>query len=406
MSKNKIGKTTPMELSCRPDPKNKKRLICEEDEVQTKDLVMRDENNGLMTDLPNNNRPNIVIGAINVGTEPVKAYFKNRWQKFYHESRPKRHLHFIVDLVLALAVIGLLVFNVFIFQQNEKLKQAAVSVTEFKMSLSPQKIALGQKTQLDLDYFNSGDKPLKQAKFVFKVLHGLQVISVQGGTWDVSNSLVEIGDVLPISTGKLSVILQSTALGRAEVFVDFSSVDKNGRLVSQQSQGAFVEVASAELKVAGQARYYSPEGEQLGRGPLPPQVGKTTKYQLYLSIQRPMVDMEGVVVQAKLPQNVEWDNFVPLNKQAVSYDIMTGMLTWNIGKVYASVDLSPVMPVTSFRVSLTPDAWQKGQEAVLLEQIKVSGKGILNGVIFKGDSPDLTTGLTGDTQAQDKGMVE
>ncbi|MDP3244879.1 MAG: hypothetical protein Q8M83_04465 [bacterium] len=408
MPKKEKTNNNPVELFCRPDPKNKKRLVCKETEAkQTNLAVPQTEIEPISEDTAvTNGRPNIVIGAINIGTEPVKAYLKNRWQRFYQESQPKRHFHFIIDLLLAAAVLGLLIFNVMAFRQGQQAKQAATPVAEFKMTLMPTKIALGQKTQLDIDYFNSGDKPLDQAKFVFKVLRGLQVISVQGGAWDAVSSFIQIGDVLPISTGKVAVMLQSVALGKGEIFVDFASEDKNGRLVNQQSQGAFLDVVTPELKVLGQARYFSPEGEQLGRGSLPPKVGKTTKYQIYLSIQRPVVDMEGVKVQAKLPQNVEWDNFVPLNKEAISYDIMSGILTWNIGKVYASVDLSPIMPVASFRVSLTPDAWQQGQEAVLLEQIKVNGKGILNGVLFKGESPDLTTNLTGDVQAQGKGVVE
>ena len=58
------------------------------------------------------------------------------------------------------------------------------------------------------------------------------------------------------------------------------------------------------LRIFPDAHYYSLEGDQIGRGPLPPVVGKETKYWALITVQNGTSEVGSVVVTAQLPANV------------------------------------------------------------------------------------------------------
>ncbi len=149
-------------------------------------------------------------------------------------------------------------------------------------------------------------------------------------------------------------------------------------------------VLENNLGLKSSVRYYSPEGDQLGRGPIPPQVGQTTKYWIFMQVTNDVRDMNDVRLSANLAANVVWTNqtSVTIGKN-INYDAATKTVSWALSKV----KVNPANISLAFELGLTPSADQRGDVVNLLENITISGTDALTGKRVTHALSDLTTEL-------------
>lgn len=416
--KQEKPKLQPIELECEKDPKDPKHLVCEEKDSSPVPFENREEKRlkpleerGL-TETGDPKRvlvseegegSNIIIGAINIGARPVKEFFRSRHERFYHPSKPGGRLHFAVDLFLIGAVLALIVLSLLFFFKGRSSVSPEPEI-DFKMSLSSMETALGGTVLLNFSYFNGEEEELKDARIVLKSLDGMDVISVKGGDWDGTTSTISLGDAPALSSGRIEVQLKSVKAGKSEISAVFAYLDKNNNLYGEMHQ-VFVDTLLPEVKLNSFVRYYSAEGEQLGRGPLPPKVGSTTKYQAVWLAEKAITSLDEVIVSGKLGENVKWTGFAPLGGD-ISFNQLTREVVWKAGRVSGSLEANQETKGVVFEIAFTPDISQAGKEAILIRNIKIQGKDSATGTILRSEAPDITTNLIFDTKAQGKGIVE
>ncbi len=154
------------------------------------------------------------------------------------------------------------------------------------------------------------------------------------------------------------------------------------------------------LSLESIGRYYAPQGDQLGRGPLPPVVGSQTKYWIFVNIGRTTNALENVNIEGFLADGVTFTG-----KQTVSvgdpmtYDAGSNSVSWN------SSYLEPTFPPGSkivglaFEVSITPNANQAGTNPTLLTDIRISGQDAVTGDYVGASGQAVTTAIPYDTYA-------
>lgn len=156
---------------------------------------------------------------------------------------------------------------------------------------------------------------------------------------------------------------------------------------------------AGELRVTASARYFTPEGDQVGRGPLPPRVGQTTKYWVTWDAQNILRKVDRVAVRAILPNGVEWaGRAMVTDGDGPTFDAASRTVTWTIGKLERSMS-------ASFELAVTPTVGQMGSFAVLLGETKAQGVDDL-GTELTVAASTVTTELPLDQRAQGKGRVE
>ena len=162
---------------------------------------------------------------------------------------------------------------------------------------------------------------------------------------------------------------------------------------------------NSDLVLVGAARYYTEEGDQLGFGPLPPAVGKTTRYWIFWSVDNNLNDVSGVSASAVLPPNVSWTGKISVSLGQLNYDSAKRVVSWQAGDIshYAG-EISPKQGA-AFEVALTPTTEQIGSEPTLLGQIKIYGKDNFTDQFLENQGSDLTTNLIYDSLAGGKGKV-
>jgi len=158
---------------------------------------------------------------------------------------------------------------------------------------------------------------------------------------------------------------------------------------------------SSYLEIQAFGRYYY-EGEQLGRGPLPPVVGEETKYWLFWNIANTTNKVKNVKVSAKLPANVSWTGEQGFSSD-LKYNPANREVSWFINEINTHTGVIYPSMGAAFAVKLTPSASQTGKEPLLLKDIKISGEDEFTGQFLENYAANISTNLIYDERAKMKG---
>lgn len=133
---------------------------------------------------------------------------------------------------------------------------------------------------------------------------------------------------------------------------------------------------ATELNLNSSVRYYSDDGDQLGRGPLPPVVGQTTKYWVFVQLNNTTNPIKEASLDISLNSNA---NFT--GKQSVtigpSLNHSKGIVSWKYREVPAHSQTG-----WYFEVAVTPTPQQLGQNIDLVKTINFSAVDKTTGKTF------------------------
>lgn len=124
----------------------------------------------------------------------------------------------------------------------------------------------------------------------------------------------------------------------------------------------------SELKLIGSALYYSNDGQQLGRGPLPPEINKETKYWISLNIKNGSNRTEKCELVAELPKNIVWTGQSSVSDgNNLKFDETNNNVNWNISSILPYDNLG-----IYFLVSLTPSESDIDKTPILLKNAQIT----------------------------------
>lgn len=161
-----------------------------------------------------------------------------------------------------------------------------------------------------------------------------------------------------------------------------------------------VPVAPPGPTLSAELRYYTAEGEQLGRGPLPPRVEEKTEYWLVAQIAtagRTLVDAE---LAATFAPDVTWAAKASTAIVGAGSPRGATALRWRLGEVTSSV-ASP--STAAFAVAYRPRPDAVGREPVLVESLLLRGRDAETGQPVELRLGPFTTAVPHDLRALEKG---
>jgi hypothetical protein len=230
-------------------------------------------------------------------------------------------------------------------------------------------------------------------------------------TW-TKKQIASLGKIAPGEEGALSFSVPAAALPAqlnphsayglavtAELAPATLDGEKTTRTV--RSQATSIGFRS-DAALSAEAHYFSDEGVQLGKGPLPPKVGEATTSRVTWRITNTAHELEKLYATATLPENVTWGGNATAEAGAVTYDAKTRTVRWDLNWLPLAVgDLR-----AAFDVTLTPSAGQKGTVPTILGATTFGARDKAIGKDFALLAPELTTAFVGDELAKGKGRVE
>ena len=172
-------------------------------------------------------------------------------------------------------------------------------------------------------------------------------------------------------------------------------------------------LGSVEIPVASQVilesfgRYASPQGDQLGRGPLPPYVGEETKYWVFMTITGTTAELSNVKLEADLGANVQFTGKQSVSVgNAVSYNVSQHSVNWSIGSIGPTLSPGSTIISVAFELAITPTEDMVGTTPVLMSRPLITGTDTNTGVFVTASGATVTTDLPHDSMAAGFGTVE
>lgn len=294
---------------------------------------------------------------------------------------------------------------------GEYVEQATTSggtnVLDPKITLSVSGKNVGRPGELipySLEYKNDGDLTLTNVSFALISEDGIvaEKINLSETTLAPGDKFTSTANVrLPQTLPGALATKNNPALGFGFVIKGKLGTDN----VTISSPKWSVKIAST-LGISATARYYSAEGDQLGRGPLPPLVGKTTKYWVFFNVTNTTNNVDNVSVTGTLPANISYTGKATVSAgDPIIFDPGTRTVTWNAGSVAPFPGSATDAVGAGFEVALTPTANQTGTYPALLSNIKINGSDSFTALELNANAADLNTKLIDDTKAAATGPV-
>lgn len=163
---------------------------------------------------------------------------------------------------------------------------------------------------------------------------------------------------------------------------------------------------AGRVETAGVARYYTNEGDQIGRGPLPPRVGAATRYWVVLKAENGASEARDARMTIQLPDYVTWTG-----KAAVTagFEVQASedgtLLVWNIGSIPAHAGVSSSAPNVSLELALTPTASQANTSPRLISGATLTATDSWTGLSLSSSQGPLTTELPTDPFIEGRTVV-
>ncbi|MBT7007226.1 hypothetical protein HN958_01840, partial [Candidatus Falkowbacteria bacterium] len=141
--------------------------------------------------------------------------------------------------------------------------------------------------------------------------------------------------------------------------------------------------------------YFTAAGDQLGRGPVPPEAGEETKYWVFAKVVNDIHAVNDVKITATLPFNVMWTNKsnVPVG-DPITYDSSNKQVSWQISRIPSDNGAFGL----AFEVAIVPSASQVGYYPLLIKNIRIEGQDEETGELIVKDLGNVTTKLINDSR--------
>lgn len=344
----------------------------------------------------------------------LRRHWQWRLERFYHRNR----WHLVLDLSLLIIIIVLSTVVITLFSYHPRFsglldgKQPGEINLEnpplkLVFSVSHPNFELADGVELEINLDNSGDSALEDIAINLAAttpgfsLQGLKVMTDTSGLKIADQQLLL--DSLPAKTAQ-----------KLKISVSFATKDESAKMVGWQAQSAYVyggrtikdAWALPDLKIRSKltakalAYYDSPQGDQLGVGPLPPVAGVPTTYWIFFELSSDGV-FKDVAVSGKLPARVELTGQRSVLAGEFKYNTSTRRVLWQLEELKAEDNGYRV----GFEVSFLPDKDQVGQIGSLLSAVKYYAQDKVTEEEVEGSLDDLDTDLAADKFNRGQGKV-
>lgn len=169
----------------------------------------------------------------------------------------------------------------------------------------------------------------------------------------------------------------------------------------QAESNTIVNQLNTDLAISSEGRYFGPNSETLGSGPLPPIVGQKTTYKIFWKLTNSLHDISNIIVKAKLPDYVNYESQENLSTGDLTTN-KNNEVVWQISGIPSSVHEA----TATFSISLTPSSSDAGKILTLLQEGALTAtdtqtKGLINLTVS-----GVTTDLDSDPLGKGKGLIQ
>jgi hypothetical protein len=197
----------------------------------------------------------------------------------------------------------------------------------------------------------------------------------------------------------LSSSISSIVAYHGEKAVQGEEDDSTDKDDGEQKNNQPEEAPKTVLEIKSGGYYYSSQGDQLGIGPLPPEVDIQTNYWVFWEIDS-AEGVRDIEITGELPDKVVWTNKKTVTAGSLHFGEVGRRVVW----LNNEIDLKSPCKV-GFEIGLIPRGNDIGKTMDLLTDIEYQAISRYTGEKISGSLDKITTNLKFDDLASGKGEV-
>ena len=217
------------------------------------------------------------------------------------------------------------------------------------------------------------------------------------GIIDFSVNVYSLDDI----KSKLSKMSKYQVDSYSQFSLGFSGTSTPHELEDTKSNSVVVKLNS-DLNLNEGVRYFNEDNIAVGKGPIPPEVGKTTTYRVYWDLENNLHKLAGLKIKTNLPDYIKWVKGFEPNIGNLRFDASSRDVIWSIG----DLPVSEISGIAEFDIDVTPAASDKGKVMVLLTGTTVEALDKETESPISITTSARTSKLDDDEIAQSNGMVK
>ena len=294
-------------------------------------------------------------------------------------------------------------------QKQQKVITSKEAQFNFEAISEPTIYQDGELLSYKINYQNKGQETIKNIKIkLTSANENFSIDSIKESSesknYFLENNIIEIEDLINNENGSINIDIsynQKNIIGNQEVSLRADiEYQINGQTIKYTKYSNKNKVSS-KTSTSMSAYYYSPQGDQLGVGPLPPAVDMATNYWIFLEFNNSGNSLENLVLTAELPENVYFSGNKRVLDGRLNYAEIGKRLIWEVSEINNGINKYRA----NIEVTLIPEISDFNKVLNLVENIKFSFKDSFTGEDVSGNLSNITTNLENDRLSSGKGVV-
>lgn len=345
-------------------------------------------------------------------------FWENRRERFYRKQR--WHLFSDIFFIVIIFVLAGVAFRLFLYNPSfinmitvPKIPHNGEIVVDkeeikFEFEAEPLKVAVNLEEEIswDIKYVNIGEIAINQAEFSFDLeASNFQLLSFTAeGDVEIKDDVFIFKNIAPGETkeARLSIAWRNPSFSSARLIeAALNTKSVAAKLMLEKIVNLPIVKINSQLTLEANLYYHSPQGDQLGIGPVPPVVGVPTKYWLIVKANNSGNNLSNLVFSAQLAPNVELADEYSLLAGKFSYDNLRRRLIWQVD----ALDASGGDYIANFALNFTATADQVGKNALVLSNLEYYANDDWTGVEISKKLYNLDTSLPADRLNRGAGKV-
>lgn len=273
-------------------------------------------------------------------------------------------------------------------------------------------ITAGSKVNVILKWFNSLSVPIINGRVEVRLsgtaLDRSSVTSSQGFYRSIDNTVVwdhnsnpELANISPGAEGEYSLSFSvlglngGLPLSNQNVSLDIVAVGSqvSGGNVPEHITSSVRRKISIASDIGLNTQIVHSVGPFTNKGQISPQAEKETTYTIIWTATNSSNDISGATMRAVLPSYVTWLGTSVPSSEPISFDIVSRVITWNVGELKAGTGFSSPAREVFFQVGFSPSLSQIGSSPDIVKLTTINGKDKFTNIILEDRKEPLTTRL-------------
>lgn len=217
-------------------------------------------------------------------------------------------------------------------------------------------------------------------------------------TW-TENTLTHLKRLQPNSRGSLAFELTPSVVHALEGLTIDSPLEVVLHCVARYRVGDIEQQSSCTptsfqlntiVSLGARARYFSPEGDQIGHGPYPPRATMLTRYMVFITASSSLHPLEQVHVEALLSPDVALPTLLPTTFGNALYNEQKRTVEWDIGTLPSLLADKDQTAGLVLDLPFTPKN-TIDSPLILISNITLIGKDAVTGASMRVQAQDVTS---------------